>query len=118
MSNARAGSRDWRDRQPLSGTELTDFLALRRVCGNPDSRVDQAGEHYVENERPVLPFIADGLTALIEVGHVTLGEPTPASCTIRPLMVTAGGRARYEHLCDRQGIAPYPALVIDGTMVR
>lgn len=109
------GSESWRDRQPLSYTDLTDFLALRRVCGHPDSRVDQVGDHYVENERPMLPFLADGLTALIEVGHAALGEPGPASCAMRPVLVTATGRARYEQLCDRQGIPPYPPLVIDGT---
>lgn len=54
----------------------------------------------MENERPVLPFIADGLTALIEVGHLSLGEPDPASCTMRPV--------RYEDLCERQAVPPYP----------
>lgn len=109
----RAGSVSWRDRPALSGTDVTGFLALRRVCGHPDSRVDQVGEDYVENEHPVLPFVADGLTALIEVGHLTLGEPDPVSRAKRPLIVSASGRARYEDLCDRQGISPYPAAVID-----
>lgn len=104
----RAVSVEWRDRQPLTGTELTDFLALRHVCGRPGSRVAALGDYYIQNERPLLPFIADGLTALIDVGHLTLGEPGPASCGIRPVTVTASGRARYEDLCDRQGIAPYP----------
>lgn len=49
----------------LSGADSTDFLALRRVCGHWDSRVEKVGEHFVENECPVLPFIADGLVALI-----------------------------------------------------
>lgn len=98
----------WRDRQPLSGTDVTDLLALQRVCGHPDSRVDRVADQYVENGRPVLPFLADGLTALIEVGHLTLGEPDPASGAMRPLMVTASGRARYEDLCDRQGVLAYP----------
>ena len=110
-----AGSVDWRNRQPLSGTDLTDFLALRRVCGRRDSGVDRVGEHYVENERPVLPFIADGLAALIEVGHVRFGEPDLESCGMRHVVVTASGRARYEELCDRQGIPPYPVVIIDGT---
>lgn len=106
----RAEPTGWRGRQPLSGADLTDFLALRRVCGHPDSRVDRAGDCYVENERPVLPFLADGLTALIEVGHLVLGEPGPASGARRPLMVTASGRARYEELCDRQGVPAYPVV--------
>lgn len=104
----RAEPAEWRDRQPLSGTDVRDFVALRRVCGHPDSRVDRVGDRYVENEHPVLPFLADGLTALIEVGHLVLGEPGPASGAGRALMVTAGGRARYEELCDRQGVAAYP----------
>ncbi|MGH3921890.1 MAG: hypothetical protein ACRDTT_03265 [Pseudonocardiaceae bacterium] len=73
------------------------------------------GDRYVENERPVLPFLPDGLAALIEVGHLMVGEPDTASGALRPVVVTASGRARYEQLCDRQGIAPYPALVIDPT---
>ncbi len=108
-----AGSVDWRSRPALSGTDLTDFLALRRVCWRPDSGVDQVGEHFVEDQHPVLPFIADGLAALIEVEHITLGDPE--SCGMRPVLVTASGRARYEDLCDRQGIPPYPLVVIEGT---
>lgn len=74
------------------------------------------GEHFVENQRPVLPFLADGLAVLIEVGHVVLGDPT--TCGLRPVVVTASGRARYEELCDRQGIVPYPSVVIEGTLER
>lgn len=116
MGDERAGSPGWCERASLTGTDLTDFLALWRVCGCRDSRVEQvAGEHYVEQGRPVLPFLADGLAALIEVGHLTLGEPGPAAHGMRPLVVTASGRARYEDLCDRQGVAPYPVMVIDAT---
>jgi hypothetical protein len=116
MSNV--GSVSWLNRPPLNGTDMTDFLALRRVCGRPDTGVEKVGEHFVEDQRPVLPFIADGLTALIEVGHVTLGDAGPDSCGMRPVLVTACGRARYEELCDRQGIPPYPPVVIDGTSDR
>ena len=103
----------WRDRPELSGTDLVDFLALRQVCGHPDSVVHQVGTHFVDNQRPVLPFLADGLAALIEVGHLTVDDPEPGA--MRPVRVTASGRARYEDLCDRHGIAPYPPIVINGT---
>lgn len=87
-------SQGWRHREPLTGTDLTDFLALWRVCGRPESRVRSLGEHYVENGRPLLPFLADSVTALIEVGHLTLGDLAPALCdTTRPVLVTASGRA-------------------------
>jgi hypothetical protein len=110
-----AGSVAWRDRPALNGADLIDFLALRRMCGLPDSSVVQVGEHFMEDQRPVLPFLADGLTALIEVGHATLGDSRAESCGMRPVVVTASGRARYEELCDRQGIVAYPVVVIDGT---
>lgn len=110
MTGEAAGSPlNWYDRQPLSGTDLTDFLALRRICGRPDSHVAQVGEHYVDNGRLVLPFIADGITALLGAGHVTLGAPDPVSAGRRPVLVTATGRARYEQLCDKQGLPPYTA---------
>lgn len=109
------GSVAWRDCPPLSGTDLVDFLALWRVCGRPDTGVYQVGEGFVEGERLVLPFLADGLAALIEIGHVALGSTGSESGARRPVVVTASGRARYEDLCDRQGIAPYPSVVVDGT---
>lgn len=105
----------WRNRPPLSGTDVADFAVLRRLCGGLGSGVHQVGEHFMEDERPVLPFLADGLAALIEVGHVRLGNTDSELCGSCPVLVTASGRARYEDLCNRQGIAPYPAVVIDGT---
>lgn len=106
--------RDWRDRPPLSDTDMTDFLALRRVCGHPDSRVDQVRGHYVETERPVLPFLADALAVLIEAGQVAFVDPDPTTSSARrPLAITTRGRVRYEHLGDPQGIAPYAVVDID-----
>ncbi len=66
----------WRNRQPLTGADLIDFLALRRVCGHTDSRIGKLSNRHVENEHPLLPFVENGL--LIEVGHLTLGEPCTA----------------------------------------
>jgi len=109
-----AGPTGWRDRPALTDTDLTDFLALRHVCGRPECTVGKVADTYVEAERPRLPCLADSLDALIDAGHVTLGEPEPQSCGIRRVTVTASGRARYEELCDRQGIPPYPHI-IDGT---
>jgi hypothetical protein len=71
----------WRNRQPLTGADLTDFLALRRVGGHTDSRIGKLRNHYVENEHPLFPFVGNGLTVLIEVGHRMLGEP----CTVLAL---------------------------------
>ena len=112
---AGAGSVDWQDRPALSETDLADFLALQRVCGHPDSGVLRMGEQFVENQRPMLPFLADGVAALIEAGHAVLTDSSADLRGMRRVVVTASGRARYEDLCDRQGIAPYPVLVSDRT---
>ncbi|HEU0090147.1 MAG TPA: hypothetical protein VFQ77_21250 [Pseudonocardiaceae bacterium] len=108
-----AVSQEWRHRPLLTSTDLLDFLALRRVCGRPDSRIAKLEDHCFENERPLLPFLTDAITALIDAGHVTLGDSNPASCDRQPVTVTASGRARYEELCDRQGIPPYPCYPPD-----
>ena len=108
-------SQRWRERPALTGTDTTDFLALRRVCGIRDSHVDKVGDRYFDGERPVLPFIEVGVIALIEVGHVTLGEPDPACADRQRVAVTASGWARYEDLCARQGIPPSPTPGLGGT---
>lgn len=102
------GPVEWLNRQPLCGTDLIDFLTLRQVCGRTDSRVTKLGDDYFADGRLLLPFVASGLTALVEVGHVALGEPDPASCDMAPVTVTAAGRARYEELCRAQGTPPAP----------
>lgn len=68
----------WRNRRPLTGADLTDFLSLRRVCGHTSSSIGKLGNHYVENKHPLLPFVENGLTVSIEGEHLTLGEP----CTV------------------------------------
>lgn len=110
-----AGSVTWRERSALSGADLADFLALWRVCGRADCGVDRVGERFVEGRHPVLPFLADAVAVLIEVGLAVLGDSDSGR---RRVLVTASGRARYEELCDRQGIPPYAAVVIDGTLGR
>ena len=50
----------WRDRPLLSGADLSDFVALRRVCGRPDSHVDLIGRDFYDGERLLLPHVGDG----------------------------------------------------------
>ena len=100
-------SEGWRSRELLTGADLSDFIALRRVCGRSDSHVTQVGEGLYDGERPLLCHVEDGVRMLIEVGFATLGEPDP-ECGRQPVTVTPEGRARYEDLCQRQGYPPYP----------
>jgi hypothetical protein len=91
----------------VSGADLSDFIALRRVCGRTDSHVTQVGDDFYDAERPLLPHVEDGVRMLIEVGFATIGEPDPEYGR-RPVSATSDGRARYEELCERQGYPPYP----------
>ena len=101
-----AGPVGWRDRPAMSATDVIDLLALQRVCGCPGSRVDRVGDQFVENERPVLPFLADGLAALIEVGHLTLGEPDPATRAMRPVLVPPASAPDMSTYVTGRGIPP------------
>lgn len=100
-------SEAWRARELLTDANLADFIALRRVCGRPDSHVDQVGDDFYDAERRLLPHVEDGVTMLIEVGLATVGEPDPVYGRQR-VTATPDGRARYEQLCEQQGYPPYP----------
>lgn len=102
------GELNWRNRHPLSGTDLTDFVTLGRICGRPDPHIDQVAGQYVEDGRPALPFIADGLAALLESGHVVLGEPDSTSGGRRPVMVTAAGRLGTNNCATNRASRPIP----------
>lgn len=108
----RAEAEAWRKRQPLTGADISDFIALQRICALSDTQVLQVGNEFLQDERPLLPFVADSVRGLIEVGHATLGEPDPESHHIRPVVVTVSGRERYEQLCDKQGV---PLIVPEAT---
>jgi hypothetical protein len=107
VESAPVVSGAWRARVLLTGADLSDFIALRRVCGRTDSHVTQVGDGFYDGERQLLSHVEDGVRMLIEVGFATLGEPDPEDgrqlVTVRP-----DGRARYEELCERQGYPPYP----------
>jgi hypothetical protein len=91
----------------LSGADLSDFIALRRVCGCTDSHVALVGEAFYDGERQLLPHVDDGVRTLIEIELAILGEPEPEDGR-RPVVATPDGRRRYEELCVRQGYQPYP----------
>lgn len=100
-------SEGWRSRVLLAGADLSDFIALRRVCGRTDSRVTQVGDDFYDGERQLLSHVEDGVRMLIEVEFATLGEPDPEDGR-RSVAATPDGRRRYEELCERQGYPPYP----------
>ncbi|MGH3630025.1 MAG: hypothetical protein ACRDRL_21615 [Sciscionella sp.] len=92
----------------MTDADLSDFIALRRVCGRADSHVDQVGDDFYDAERRLLPHVEDGVKMLIEVELATVDAPDPVYGR-RRVTATPDGRARYEQLCERQEYPPYPA---------
>lgn len=114
-------------RAALSDADLAEFRALRTICGCPDRQVYEVGEYFVEAGHPVLPFLAEGIRALVDAGLAAVGDRSPGTGGTRPVVVTLIGRARYEELCDKQGETPYyflpqraknaePATMNDGAL--
>jgi hypothetical protein len=101
-------SESWRHREPLTGADLTDFLILHRVSRHRKSRVARLGDRYFDSGFRTLPFLTDGFATLIEIGHLALGAPDPDSCDMQRVTITPEGRARYEQLCAKEGVPPYP----------
>lgn len=92
---------DYLKRAPLTDEELDTFVALRRVEGAAGEVAELDGRYYYYG-RPMVPWLEDPLTALVEVGLITLAEPDPQACGLRRATLTAAGQARYEALCDKQ----------------
>jgi hypothetical protein len=79
----------------LTGEELFDWLALRRVH---QGSVAMAGSCYLDNGRPVPCYLPVPLSRLIETGLLEAVEMNP--CWAR-IVATASGRARYHELNPR-----------------
>ena len=94
---------DYLKREPLTDEELTTFVALRRV-GEPGGGVAEVDGHYYHHGRPMVPWLEGPLTTLAEANLITLADPDPETCGLRRVTLTAAGQARYDALCDKQGL--------------
>jgi hypothetical protein len=59
---------------PLTGTDLYDWIGLRRVNGG---RLVKLGQRWLHSGHPVPDYVAEALTALHTRGVVTLTGPDP-----------------------------------------
>jgi hypothetical protein len=107
MSTAQPGPRSpATTRPPLTGTDLYDWMALRRVNAGGIARM---GDHWFDHGRQIPDYVADSLAALCDSSAVTLAEPD--GWGMRRAALTNAGRGRFQQLCrQRQTVQPLPAL--------
>lgn len=82
-------------RVPLRGTDLYDWIALRRVSGGG---VVKLSGGWWECGRRVPGYVAEALTALCQRGLVTLSGPAPLARAV----LTDAGVERYQRLCQQR----------------
>lgn len=90
-------------RAPLVGTDLYDWIALRRVS---DGGIARMGDCWFDGGRRVPCYVTDTLAGQCEAGLVTLADPDEWGLARAAL--TGTGTTRYEQLCrqrQRVGIA-------------
>ncbi|MGQ0772816.1 MAG: hypothetical protein ACT4NY_00085 [Pseudonocardiales bacterium] len=80
---------------PLTDEELDTFVALRRV-GGPGGGVAELDGRYYHHGRPIVPWLENPLTALVEAKLIMLSDPDPESGGLRRATLTAAGEARYK----------------------
>ncbi|MGH3942679.1 MAG: hypothetical protein ACRDTG_29465 [Pseudonocardiaceae bacterium] len=79
----------------LTGTDLLDWIALRRVG---EGGVTMLGAHYFDHGRRVPCFVPDAFRRLADGELIDLLDPDyPGG--LRRVVITPGGRARYQKLC-------------------
>jgi hypothetical protein len=94
---------------PLTGTDLYDWIGLRRVNGG---RVVKLGDRWLQGGRPVPDYVAEALIALHTRGFVTLADPDPNKEVTAQATLSNNGTVRYQQLCrqrlleDRAAVAP------------
>lgn len=87
-----------------AGTDLYDWMALRRVSGGGIAKMD---DHWLEHGHRIPGYIADALTALCDTGVVALAEVDVWA--MRRAVLTDTGIIRYKQLNRQQQISRCPA---------
>lgn len=108
MSTAQPGPRSPAMSRPvLTGTDLYDWMALRRVNAGGIARM---GDQWFDHGRQIPDYVADSLAALCDSSAVALAELD--GWGMRRAALTNAGRARFQQLCrQRQTVQPLPAPV-------
>lgn len=87
-------------KNPLTGADLYDWIALRRVS---EGRMARMGDCWLDFGHRVPGYVADALTELLAGGLVTLADQDPYG--LRRAALTDSGAARYESPCQLRQLA-------------
>lgn len=92
-------------RAPLTGGDLYDWIALRRVS---DGGIARVGTHWLDSGRRIPGYVTDTLTALCGDARVALAELD--GWGMQRAVLTGAGTLRYHQLCQqRQPTRQLPA---------
>ncbi|MGH3779008.1 MAG: hypothetical protein ACRDRR_25300 [Pseudonocardiaceae bacterium] len=101
-------------RAPLTGTDLYDWIALRRVSGGG---VAMLGGRWLESGHRVPGYVTEALAVLCGEGLVTLADLEPGGLARAAL--TDVGAVRFQQLCQqRQTAQQVPAARFGATCHR
>lgn len=84
-------------RASLSGADLYDWIALRRVN---DEGVVRVGEWWLDRGHRVPGYVTDALAELYRRELVVLGDPDSTAGYMARAALTDSGSARYVVLCQ------------------
>jgi hypothetical protein len=84
---------------PLTGTDLYDWIGLRRVNGGC---VVKLGDRWLQSGHPVADYVAEALLAFHTRGFVTLADPDPNKGVTVQARLTHNGTVRYQQLCRQR----------------
>lgn len=85
---------------PLTGADLYDWIALRRVN---DGGIAKAGDRWFDSGLRVPGYVTDTLTALCTNRLVVLADGDDWDMwSMRRATLTAAGTTRYQQLCQQR----------------
>lgn len=87
-------------RAPLTGADLYDWIALRRVSGGGMAKL---GDRWLDSGHRVPGYVTEALAVLCGDGLVALADPESGGMARAAL--TDVGAARYQQLCQQRQTA-------------
>lgn len=90
-------------RHPLTGADLYDWMALRRVSAGG---IGSIGDHWLEYGRQIPGYVSDTLAWLCDSDAVVLAERDGSG--MQRAALTEAGNARFQQLCRQRQAAQRP----------
>lgn len=92
---------------PLVSSDLTAWIALRRVNEGGVTLLDESYYHY---GRPVPEYLNAPFAELVEAGRLTVAKADPDTAGMQRIRFMQEGRDLYAVLCGKRGVCPDPPV--------